>query len=132
MRARPSQGGREAVISSASPSLTPSPPPLPHQLNTTVALVNNAVQNGSVIKILTCNHPSENWVVTFLINCLYFSCPREVIQDSLGLWTLRCGFRISLDSGIPDSLSWITDSKVQDSGFHKQAFPTIRNLDHLR
>ena len=58
--------------------------------------------------------------------------PRELIQDSLGLWTLRCGFRISIDSGIPDALSWITDSKVQDSGFHKQAFPGIRNLEHLR
>ena len=56
-------------------SLPPPPPSPPHQLNTSVALVNNAVQNVSVIKILTCNHPSENWVVTFLINCLYVSCP---------------------------------------------------------
>ena len=58
-------------------ALTPPPrhPSPPHQLNTTVALVNNAVQNVSVIKILTCNHPSEDWVVTFLINCLYVSCP---------------------------------------------------------
>ena len=80
LQARPPQGGREAVISSASPPRTHSPPPPrhpspPHQLNTTVALVNNAVQNVSVIKILTCNHPSEDWVVTFLINCLYVSCP---------------------------------------------------------
>ena len=48
--------------------------------------------------------------------------PREVIQDSLGLGASRSAFRISLDSGTPNSLSWITDSKVQDSGFQKQAF----------
>lgn len=63
---------RKSPTHSLPPPRHPSPP---HQLNTTVALVNNAVQNVSVIKILTCNHPSEDWVVTFLINCLYVSCP---------------------------------------------------------
>ena len=36
------------------------------------------------------------------------------------------GFRIPIVSGIPDSLSWILDSKVQDSGFHKNKFKEIR------
>ena len=58
------------------------------------------------------------------------------IQDSLGFWIPRRGFRISgigshyfsvqfgfwipIVSGIPDSLSCIPDSKAQDSEFHKQ------------
>ena len=58
------------------------------------------------------------------------------IQDSLGFWIPRRGFRISgigshyfsvqfgfwipIVSGIPDSLSRILDSKAQDSEFQKQ------------
>ena len=62
--------------------------------------------------------------------------PCNGIQDSLRLWTPRCGFRIPgsgfqsfsvqlgfwipIFSGIPDSQSCILHSKTQDFGFHKQ------------
>ena len=65
--------------------------------------------------------------------------PYKEIQDSLGFWIPRCGFRIPgtgfqflsvelefwipIVSGIPDSLSCIPDSKAQDSRFHQQKFP---------
>ena len=55
--------------------------------------------------------------------------------------TDELGFRIPIVSGIPDSLSWILDSKVQDSGFHKkkfkeitfrkEQFPEVQNRDYL-
>ena len=64
---------------------------------------------------------------------------RKGIQDSLGFWIQRCGFRIpdsryripdslsvelgswiSIFIGILDSLSCIPDSKAQDSGFHSK------------
>ena len=45
--------------------------------------------------------------------------PCKEIQDSLGFW-------IPLVIGTPDSLSCITDSKAQDSGFHKKSFPPFR------
>ena len=61
---------------------------------------------------------------------------RKRIQDSIGFWIPRHGFRISVSgiwipdfgfqsiiSGIPDLLSFITDSKTQDSRFHRQKFP---------
>ena len=41
------------------------------------------------------------------------------------LFTVTKGKLIS-SCGIPDSLSYILDSKVQDSGFHKQNFPRFR------
>ena len=57
--------------------------------------------------------------------------PCKRIQDSLGFWIPRCGFRIPdtglqylsvehgfwipIISGFPDSLSCIQDSKTQDS-----------------
>ena len=41
---------------------------------------------------------------------------------------MELGFRIPILSGIPDSLSCIPDSKVQDSRFHKQSFPGFRIL----
>ena len=72
------------------------------------------------------------------------------IQDSLGFWITRFGFRIpgnrfqslSVDlgfwilivSGILYSLSWIPDSKSKsfpDSEFHKQNLSTFRNTDSL-
>ena len=59
--------------------------------------------------------------------------PCKEIQDCLGLWTSRRGFRIlcqwNLDSGfqslkgVPDSLSCIPDSKCKDSQVHKSKFP---------
>ena len=74
---------------------------------------------------------------------LYLCCdlfaPCKGIQDSLGFWILCCGFRISgtgfqslsvglgfgipVVSVIPHSLRCISDSKAQDSGFHKKNFP---------
>ena len=64
--------------------------------------------------------------------------PYKEIQDSLGFWIPRCGFRIPgtgfqflsvelefwipIVSGIPDSLSCIPDSKDQESRFHQQKF----------
>ena len=70
---------------------------------------------------------------------VFSSTPYKEIQDSLGFWISRCGFRIPgtefqflsvelefwipIVSGIPDSLSCIPDSKAQDSRFHRQKFP---------
>ena len=68
------------------------------------------------INILECDHQS----------------PHVIIQESKTVlhsgfhamdWTPRSGFRIPIVSGIPNSLSLITDSKASDSGFHKQNFP---------
>ena len=73
-------------------------------------------------------------------HCKVFSItPCKKIQDSLGFWISRCGFRIPgtefqflsvelefwipIVSGIPDSLSCIPDSKAQESRFHQQKFP---------
>ena len=69
--------------------------------------------------------------------------PCKGIQDSIGFWIPRCGFRISrwwisvfvggtwiqiaIVGGIPDSLSCIPDSKAQDMGFHKKIFPDSRS-----
>ena len=39
------------------------------------------------------------------------------------LFLVELGFWIPILSRIPDSLSCIPESKVQDSGFHKQNFP---------
>ena len=68
------------------------------------------------------------------------AAPRKGIQDSLGLWIPRRGFRIlgtgfqylSVELGfwIP-IVSGIPDSKAQDSGFHKLKFPGYRNPDLL-
>ena len=41
---------------------------------------------------------------------------------------MELGFLIRIVSRIPDSWSWITDSKVRESGFHKQKFPESWNL----
>ena len=57
---------------------------------------------------------------------LYYIC----IQDSLGLWILRCVLRIPIGSGIPNSLSSIHDSKSKnfpESGFrHIERFGLAR------
>ena len=66
----------------------------------------------------------------------------EGIQDSLGFWIPRPGFRIPgtafqslsvevafrlpIVSDIPDSLSCILDYKTPESGFHEQEFPGYR------
>ena len=41
-------------------------------------------------------------------------------------FSVELGFRIRIVSGILDSYTCIPDSKAQDSGFHKQKFPTFR------
>ena len=65
------------------------------------------------------------------------------IQDSLGFWIPRRGFRISgigsqylsVEFGfwipIPDSLSCIPDSKAKDSEFHEQKFADS-GIPHMR
>ena len=45
------------------------------------------------------------------------------ISDSL---SVKIGFRIPIASGILNPLSWITDSKAQESEFHEQKFPGSR------
>ena len=44
-----------------------------------------------------------------------------------GFWSLyeELGVRIPIVSGVPDSLSWIPDSKAQDSGFHQKNFSKV-------
>ena len=46
-------------------------------------------------------------------------------------FSVKLGFWIPTVIGIPDSYSCIPDSKAQNSGFHKQKFPGLRNLDSL-
>ena len=46
------------------------------------------------------------------------------VPDS-SFWSVELRFRIPVISGIPDSLSKISDSKAQDSGFHKQNFSEV-------
>ena len=36
---------------------------------------------------------------------------------------MELGFRISIVSGIPESLDCFPDSKTKDSGFHSKSFP---------
>ena len=44
---------------------------------------------------------------------------------------LKFGLWIRIFSRVPDSLSCILDSKIQDSGFHKKKLPGFRNPDFL-
>ena len=52
----------------------------------------------------------------------------QVLNSSVGF---RLGFRIPIVSEILGSSNWIPDSKVQDSGFHKQQFPRFQNPNSL-
>ena len=68
--------------------------------------------------------------------------PFNIQHGRRGFWILSSGFRfpstgfqslpvefrfwITIVSGIPDSLSCISDSEAQDSGFHKQKVPGFR------
>ena len=47
---------------------------------------------------------------------------RIPVRDS-SFFLLELGFRIPVVCGIPDSLSWIPDSKTQNSVLHKRHFP---------
>ena len=51
------------------------------------------------------------------------SPPYKGIQDSLGVWIPRCGFRIPIVCGIPDSLSCILDSEAEDLDTTGEHFP---------
>ena len=63
--------------------------------------------------------------------------PRNVIQDGLGFWILRRGswisdslsveltFGIPIVRGLPGSLSWIPDSKAQDSRIPRASLCTL-------
>ena len=71
--------------------------------------------------------------------------PYKGIQDNLGFWIPRRGFRITstgfqsllvklgfwnpIYRRIPNSLSCIPDSKAHDSGFHKHKFGARVNMD---
>ena len=46
------------------------------------------------------------------------------VPDS-SFWSVELRFRIPIISGIPDSLSKISDSKAQDAGFNKQNFSKV-------
>ena len=78
------------------------------------------------------------WFVNFFFSLTVI----QGIQDSLGFWILRRGFRIQ-DTAfqlllvkiwccipnvrwIPNSLSFIQESKAHDSGFHKHKFSGFR------
>ena len=54
-------------------------------------------------------------------------CP----TSSQNVESVELGFQIQIVSGILDSLSFIPDSKVQNSRFHKQKLPTFWDLDSL-
>ena len=68
------------------------------------------------------------WVWPSIATCNY-----KGIQDSLTFWILRhgfrtpgIGFRISIVSGIPNSLSLITDSKAREFRIPQTKFPGFR------
>ena len=64
-------------------------------------------------------HPRQSWILDSTFVCiLCISVSRSWIPDYNR-------------SGIPDSLSWIPDSKAQDCGFHEQNFPGFRNPYYL-
>ena len=78
--------------------------------------------------------PASPYLKVWIRHCSVHLTPCKGIQDSLGFWISRRGFRIPVTgfqylsvelgswipivSGIPDSLSSIPHSKTQDSGFH--------------
>ena len=63
--------------------------------------------------------PRHSWILHFTL-CI--PDPKYWIADS---FSVEFALRIRIVSGIWDSLSWITDSKAQDGGFHKQKFPGL-------
>ena len=82
------------------------------------------------------------FLVTVVGNTLREEVPH--VKDSLGFDSvfqipgtgflsllLKFGFWIRIFSRVPDSLSCILDSKIQDSGFHKKKLPGFRNPDFL-
>ena len=51
--------------------------------------------------------------------------------SSQNVESAELGFQIQIFSGILDSLSFIPDSKVQNSRFHEQKLPRFWDLDSL-
>ena len=100
--------------------------------------------------VTTCSHSLSRISVINLLFCDLLVSPRaresktvldsvfhavdsgfQLLDPSLSQWNLESGFQSLVGFGIPDSLSCIPDSKVQDSGFHKQKFPGFQNSDSL-
>ena len=61
-------------------------------------------------------NPRQPWI---LDSTPWITDSRYCISDSL---SVKLGFQIRVVSGIPDSLSCMSDSKAQDSGFREQNF----------
>ena len=70
-------------------------------------------------------NPRQPWI---LDSTPWITDSRYCISDSL---SVKLGFQIRVVSGIPDSLSCMSDSKAQDSGFHEQNFLRFRIPDSL-
>ena len=68
----------------------------------------------------------QSWI-RFWIPLPGFQIPGTGFRSLL----LKFGFWIRIFSRVPDSLSCILDSKIQDSGFDKKKLPGFRNLDFL-
>ena len=88
-----------------------------------ICFFKNALQNGvgrPVHTIVPCKRIQHN---------LGFWIPlRGLIRiPGTGFWSLleELGVRIPIVSGIPDSLSWIPDSKAQDFRFHQKNFSKV-------
>ena len=106
-------------------------------------LVRPYLSKNTVLKVYPRN---PKLTCCFFKHKQYQNCfiPCKGIQDSLGFWVPRHGFRIlctgfyslsvkvgfwiPIASVIPDSLSCIPDSKTQDSRFHKQKIPGFRYM----
>ena len=68
---------------------------------------------------------TKPWFVFYKFLMLRGFALCEVVQNSLGFWiipVLDSRFVVS-GTWIPDSLSWIPDSRAHDSGFHKRKIP---------
>ena len=63
------------------------------------------------------------WISTlWILDSSYWILDLCQLLDS-GSLSVEFGFRIPIFGGIPDSLSFIPDSKTQDFGFQRQKFP---------
>ena len=68
-------------------------------------------------------NPRQPWI---LDSTPWIADSRYCISDSL---SVKLGFQIRVVSGITDSLSCMSDSKAQDSGFYWQNFLRFRIPD---
>ena len=74
------------------------------------------------------SNPRKSWI-GFWIPHFWFRIPGTELRFNFSVCQWYWDFPIV--SGNPDSVSWITDSKVQDSGFNKLQFPEFQNPDYL-